>query len=437
MVLHLSGMSEIAGGRGEAGGLRLLCLAAAAATAACSAEGVTHASPGGSDAGDLPQPTLVVEVGVDSADAELVESLGWTEGVPGAKVRILRDGTLEWLEATTNESGRAVFTDLVPGRHHVVGERVLSPDEASAIGTEIRAFGDGRAKQVGRDTARLRLELFADRLGELVLSEISDAVGVTAEDVPNKSTRDAAAYLEIYNQGERTRYLDGMILGLNLGWGCEGCFMTCEATEPLRTNSERLGAAWMLQFPGSGGEYPIGPGELRMVVVSAQDHRDIHPNMPDLRGADFEIVPSGVADNPEVPNMRDVGAQRFFSGLFADNWSPRFLAEPLDVEALPIIYRDRRSRAYLGVPREEILDVTYTEQRTPTFDLEHPDCRPPIHRVWDRYPLSVLTGADPDNVKSMQRRALRTGPGGWPILMNTRTSAVDLREVRRTPGELP
>ncbi len=432
----MSGGSRLgvqAGGGGRPA--RLLCLAVAVAASACSAEGVTHVSPGG-DAGDLPQPTLVVEVGVDSADTELAETLGWTQGIPGAAVRIFRNGTLEWVEGTTDSSGRAVFTDLEPGRHHVVGERVLTSEEASAIGIEIRAFGDGRPTQVGRDTALLRLELLADRPGDLVLAEISDANGTGGDNVAPSLAR-VSWYLEIYNQGEQTRYLDGMILGFNFGWGCEDCFMTCEATEPLRTNSERLGAAWMLQFPGSGSEHPIGPGELRLMAISALDHRDIHPNMLDLRDADFEIPPSGVADNPEVPNMLDVGPERFIPGLLSSVVSPRFLAEPLDVEALPIIYRDRRSRAYLGVPREKVLDVNMTEYRRVQSDLEHPDCRPAIHRVYDQYPAFVISGEDPGKVKSMQRRVLRTGPGGWPILMNTRTSAVDLREVRRTPGELP
>jgi hypothetical protein len=414
---------------------RLLCLVAAVAASACSTEGVTFED---SEAeGDLARPTLVVEVGVDSADAELAEALGWTEGVPGAEIQILRNGTLEWIEGTTDESGHAVFTDLEPGRYRARAERVLTSTEALEAGTEIRAFGDGReVEHVGRDTAHLRLELFADRPGELVLSELGDAVGVTVEDVATPATRRAARYLEIYNQGERTRYLDGMILGFNV-LGCEGCFNTCEATEPFRTNSERLGAPWMLQFPGSGGEHPIEPGELRLVAVSAQDHRDVHPNMPDLRHADFEIPPSGVADNPDVPNMRDVGAQRFSSGLITPVFGPQFLAEPLDVNALPIIFRDRNARAYLGVPREKLLDVFLTEFVLPRSDLEHPQCVPRIHRVYDRYPGFFLSGADPDVVKTMQRRVLRTGSGGWPILMNTHTSAVDLREMRRSPGELP
>lgn len=423
-----------AGGGGRPA--RLLCLAAAVAASACSAEGVTHVSPGG-DEGGLPQPTLVVEVGVDSADTELAEALGWTEGVPRAKVQILRNGTLEWLEATTDESGAAVFTDLEPGRYRARAERVLTSAEASDAGTEIRAFGDGReVEHVGRDTARLRLDLLADRPGSLVLAEVSQAVGRLDQGV-TPTAYQSAYYLEIYNQGEETRYLDGMILGFTRGTGCVDCFTTCEEAEPLRMNSERLGAPYLLQFPGGGGEHPIGPGELRLVAVSAQDHRDVHPNMPDLRHADFELPPTGVADNPEVPNMEDVGPVSFPLSQFSSVYSPKFLAERVDVDALPVIYRDERARSHVGVPREKLLDVFLTDYVWPESDLEHPECIPRLHRVYDRYPGFFLSGADPDRVKSMQRRVLRTGPGGWPILMNTRTSAVDLREIHRTPGELP
>jgi hypothetical protein len=415
---------------------RLLCLVAAVAASACSAEAVTFEDPGG-DEGDLPQPTLVVEVGVDSADAELAEALGWMEGVPGAEVQILRSGTLEWFTATTDSSGRAVFTDLEPGRYRTQAERLVTPAEASEPETEIRAFGDGRTvKNVGADTARVRLELLADRPGTIVIAEISNSVGRIGAGV-SRLAEQSAYYLEVYNQGGGTRYLDGMVLGFTFSTGCVDCFTTCQEAEPLRMNSERLGAPYMLQFPGSGGEHPIGPGELRLVAVSAQDHRDVHPNMPDLRDADFELPPPGVADNPEVPNMVDVGPEAFSLFMFSNVYRPKFLAEPLDVEALPVIYRDERARSHLGVPREKLLDVFLTEFVWPESDLEHPECIPRLHRVYDRYPGFFLSGEDPDRVKSMQRRVLRTGSGGWPILMNTRTSAVDLREIRRTPGELP
>jgi hypothetical protein len=330
-----------------------------------------------------------------------------------------------------------VFTDLEPGRFRVRAERVLSREEASEADTEIRAFGDGReVKNVGTDTTRHRLELLADRPGDLVLAEISNASGSRAAGVTTSTYR-TSFYLEIYNQGDETHFLDGMILGFVRGTGCEGCFTTCEEAEPLRMNSDRLGAPYLLRFPGSGGEYPIGPGELRMVAIAAQDHREVHSDMPDLRDADFEIPPSGVADNPEVPNMLDVGPVSFSPPLFSNVRSPKFLAEPVDVDALPVIWRDDRARPHVGVPREKLLDVVLTELVWPEADLERPECIPRFHRVYDRYPAFFLTDADAERIKSMQRRVLRTGPGGWPILMNTRTSAVDLREIRRTPGELP
>jgi hypothetical protein len=56
------------------------------------------------------------------------------------------------------------------------------------------------------------------------------------------------------------------------------CFMTCEATEPLRTNSERLGEAWMLQFPGSRGS------------VASSDGTEETPQEPGIDRSDLLLV---------------------------------------------------------------------------------------------------------------------------------------------------
>lgn len=44
-----------------------------------------------------------------------------------------------------------------------------------------------------------------------------------------------------------------------------------------------------LAFPGSGGEHPILPGEVKVVATSAIDHTPVHPDLFDLSSADFEI----------------------------------------------------------------------------------------------------------------------------------------------------
>lgn len=405
------------------------------ALTACSGEGVTFEGPLGSEEG-VQRPTLVVEVGVDSADAALADSLGWSEGVPGAEVNILRNGTLDWIVDTTDATGRALFTELEPGRYRVWAQRLLTPEEAEGLGGPMRAFGDGRTVTgIGRDTTRARLELYADRPGSLVIAEVSDADG---EIGPLGALAEISAwYFEVYNQGEETRYLDGVLFGALLGTGCEGCFETCAETESLRLNPDRLGTPFLLQFPGGGTDHPIAPGELRMVAVAAQDHSQLDSRMPDLTAADFELVPSGVADNPGVPNMQDIGPRYFDPQLLSNVLGPKFLAERQDVEALPVVYRDANGRPYLGVSRPTLLDVVLTEYVSPQSNLEHPECIPRIGRDYDRYPGFMMRGEDPRRIKSFQRRALRMSSGGWPILMNTNTSAVDLREIERTPGRLP
>ena len=400
------------------------------ALAACSPGDISTVQPGTGEVRII-RTTLTVHASVDSADAVLGEALGWQAGVPEVEVQILRNGTREWLTARTDSTGTAVFAGLLAGLYRVFGGRTLTEAEAASIDQPIRAFGDGRTLRVFLDTD-LELVLLADRPGSLVLSEIGNGN-------PGYFT---GMYFEVYNNADTTIFLDGKMFGSTLVLGKELDWMPCVTSELWRSDPAGVAARFVLQFPGSGTEHPIPPGEVRTVAVSAIDHTTVHPTMLDLSGADFEIGGAGTADNPAVPNMRDVGLEGFrLSRLHATGYH-YFLAEPFDISTLPVQYRAFDGRDYRLVPREKLIDVAVLTHIWPDKDVESPPCGLMIHRDFDRYEggfFEIGFDVDPnaEATRSVERKILRMASDGRMILMNTNTSAVDFFVGTRTPGRLP
>lgn len=93
-------------------------------------------------------------------------------------------------------------------------------------------------------------------------------------------------FIEIINAGTNTEYLDGKIITDEAGSGIEGIF----------------------QFPGTGTDYPVAPGEVVVIAADADGSDGYDPDLSSL--ADWECYTgSGDYDNPAVLNLNLVGGQ--------------------------------------------------------------------------------------------------------------------------------
>lgn len=139
----------------------------------CSGGEREVAGPG--DPGGGPSTaTLQVSVGVADADSELADRLGWTSGVPGVEVQLLRNGSATWQGAETDEDGVATFENVLKSRYRIFAGRTLSSAEAQAVGEPIRAFGDAMTFDVTSvGDLPIELSMLADRTNGLVISEVS------------------------------------------------------------------------------------------------------------------------------------------------------------------------------------------------------------------------------------------------------------------------
>ncbi|MCU0645345.1 MAG: YCF48-related protein, partial [bacterium] len=97
-----------------------------------------------------------------------------------------------------------------------------------------------------------------------------------------RNTELECQYIELYNAGAEVEYLDGKVI--------------CRLS---KGDIDYVTYIW--QFPGNGMDYPIQPGEYKIVTPDAKSYTDL-----DLSNADFEYFVTGEFisyDNPAVPNL--------------------------------------------------------------------------------------------------------------------------------------
>ena len=359
----------------------------------------------------------------------------------GAEVNLLRSGTADWISHRTDANGQARVVDLLPGLYRVYAGRFMTTAEASAAELPIRSFGDGITTEIGGGEESLELELSSDVPGSLVISEVSDWAPPSWETGGSYRESD---YFEVYNNSDRTLFLDGRVFGSTVR-GQDSVNGWCAHSQAVRSDSLGVYSFAMLAFPGAGNEFPIGPGESRLVAISAIDHTAVHLELPDLSRADFEIRGVRSADNPAVPDMIDVGLRPFvtpFGGAALSElgwWKiGYFIADPFDPRELPAMYRGLDGRDYVRVPRDLLLDVVGRANVRADLERDRPACVPLLHPDFDRYEGGFLTtglGVELSRL-SFQRRMLRS-EAGRDILSNSNTSAVDFVLADLTPGAVP
>lgn len=119
----------------------------------------------------------------------------------------------------------------------------------------------------------------------LVATALPGSAALKINELYYRPATDAGAnqYVELYNDGADTAYLDGLVLTEEAGDGVEGVF----------------------RFPGSGTDHPVPPGG-RVVIAADADGSD--GNEPDLSVLAAWECYAGAPDfdNPAVPNLERI-----------------------------------------------------------------------------------------------------------------------------------
>ena len=396
----------------------------------CSGEvGLSEPPPDGND--NL-RPGLTLNVRVAPEAAAVAHALGWAAGVPGAEVRVYRIGTdFAWETTVTDARGTANLPQLVSGRYRVAVYRPLTDVESAEAGVSVLAAG-GIVAVVAGGTEQAR-ELVPNQTGSLVISEVYAPATPLGEGLDYNFHM----FFELYNNSDQTVFLDGLTFGKAQFIDIEAPSAPCVMTAQFRKDPEGIWAEFLHRFPGTGGQYALAPGNEVVVALDAIDHSVVDPRLPDLSDADFELLGSSDVDNPDVPNLVEVGLRPWFHGhglLFYVGHS-LFIANEVDVSSLerltwssPVGDTDM-----VRVPSADLIDVVWTEQDDAFFDQQFTRCDGVVHENFDQ-----LGGGFPpspsDLSLSAQRIRLPGSEGAAGRLQDTNVSAVDLTADGFTPG---
>ena len=397
---------------------------------ACIGEvGFSDSPPGG---GDHLRPGLAVTVRAAPEAAGVAQALGWAGGVPGAEVRAHRIGTdFAWETAVTDEQGNAYLPQLVSGRYRLAAYRPLTDEESAQAG--VSALASGRIVDIGGAGTEQIMELVPNRAG-LVISEVyAPSTGVPRWGF----SYNFHMYFELYNNSDRTVFLDGLTFGRAQLIDIATPHESCAESARFRKDPDGIWAQFLHRFPGSGGQYPLGPGEAVVVALDAIDHSVVHPDFPDLSNADFELLGFGDVDNPDVPNVVEVGLINWFHGhgLLFYNIHSLFIANEVDPASLERAVRHLLvgDSETIRVPGTDLIDVMWMEVDDALQDQRFERCDGVVHGTFDQLGGGFLPS---DLSLSAQRIRLPGAAGAAGRLQDTNVSAVDLTHGAITPGAI-
>lgn len=191
-------------------------------------------------------------------------------------------------------------------------------------------------------------------------------------------------------------------------------------------------------FPGSGREYPIAPGQAKVIAMDAMNHIAASPttNQVDLSIADFEQHGDDAdIDNPFVPNMVRVfgGTGVFGRGypnqlpnayvLLAPTSSSNFIAGEIDTQQQGSKIAALRASPAIVLDVVSVMDTPERVAGTGWYLGGGRWCFPFLSSVFERDPAQI---GDYYLRKAIRRKSLGFTASGIELLQRTHTSSRDL-----------
>lgn len=341
-------------------------------------------------------------------------------------------------EATTNSLGVALFVDLAPGTYSVSASKLLTAEAAfeyTGLNNEVTL------NATKADIVILPQEEKAEAIvldgksgGALVISEIystgaaNDAYSIMFKD----------QFVEIYNNSEEVEYVDGLYLAY-LAPQRAGSDPTSEVVTTLPIG-DNVYASKILQFPGSGTDYPVEPGTAIRVALNAINYLEATPEAytTDNSTADFDTYavdwlqslartgnPYFDIDNPDVPTMNCIYLFVANGGFFNLDNAPSLALLELDanpaIEANIVSDPDVTSQlSYVKLPADAIIDgVDVLETSGASAYKRLPSA------IDAGFAYVIDLGNSNYTGKSLRRKVSKTLANGRVVLMDTNNSGND------------
>ncbi|MCK4577860.1 MAG: DUF4876 domain-containing protein [Candidatus Marinimicrobia bacterium] len=190
--------------------------------------------------------------------------------------------------AQTDSNGQTCLEQMLPDKYTFSATKRIPVEIVEGVlGFPLELALNGHAPNIEIDADHNEIDLYMVPvlIGQLLISEIYYSGAP-----PNPAFYFHDQFIELYNNSGSTFYLDSLIIA-DVSYG--------------HIDEDYIHAVHAYMFPGSGADYPLGPGQFVIVAQDAINHLDKNPNSIDLSGADFEyyVKGKGDVDNPDTPNM--------------------------------------------------------------------------------------------------------------------------------------
>ena len=322
---------------------------------------------------------------------------------------------------TTNANGIAAI-ELVPGNYKVNASKVFTAEEfldffGQEVDTDISFNASLEALNITESTTdNTELKLVSGRIGNLIIKQVY----FSGSDVKLGALyRDQ--FFEIYNNSNEQIYLDGLcfaqIYGTNsvssnlnsyhLPNGQYDWSQSLNQSDPSNANTNYIYSDEVIQFPGTGEQYPLASRKSVIVAATAVNHKSpltviddegeqVVYEVPepdrtiDLSAAPFEAyyrpyqeskgssyLDSDI-DNPNAVNMdivfKSSGGKDLILDTFGRDAFVIFNATNEEINSwsalpLPSITSDKyteTTKTYLQIPVSVIIDGVETQRNDPS-----------------------------------------------------------------------
>jgi hypothetical protein len=247
----------------------------------------------------------------------VVDTSGYLDKDPGTGLALLKNGSVKFTSATynvayefkTNDNGIVYATNL-PASNYTVSVNIMINDNYSIFGSKERPIY-GSIKPF--DTLFLK----SAPASAIIINEIYFCGCV------NNKNYFWDLYVELYNNTDEIKYLDGLIISRTSEGPAEKNGL---AIYDMGDNVFAVKVASAFQFPGTAGgkQYPIYPRQIVVVAGDAIDHRinyptsiDLSPKNPVFKNGDpnysqlweFYNVNASDIDIAGVPNVTNMLAK--------------------------------------------------------------------------------------------------------------------------------
>lgn len=346
------------------------------------------------------------------------------QAVTGATVTLTNtnDGSVK--TATTDGSGNALFTEVLPGTYNISVSRNLTVAESqplTGISTSISLNATQNDISIVADQdPTIVLQLRGSAAGSLLIKEVY----YTGSETPSGGTYFSDQFIELYNNSTDTLYLDSLCIGD--AYGNSGLINPTSLPTPFNTDNDNVYLSNVWRIPGTGKQHALAPGESILIAQDGVNHQEaaLNPNSPvNLSAAEWETYnerpDNRDADAPGVPNLERV----YFTGGF--DWlitvfGPGVVVFKADFSALAQVAIPGSALASrIKVPNTAVIDA---------FEALMDGSSTSFKRIPAALDAGFVFADDTYNMQSFRRKVV-TAINGRKILQDTNNNGNDFEKI--------